>query len=323
MKMILAYVDLLGFTKMIEKDQKKAEEILLQFYDIAFRIINNNNNLKGNISSDCLLVYSENYPALINSLTAIYRDCFLWNATLTDSSFYLLPRGAVSVGNMTIGDRDTSLAITKDFMIGKALVHSSKLEPLIKGCRLMVAVNTEEPQEINSLLQNTEICSLLYQNCTFKFWKGFKYVDALWFLDLSKKPQDQKKEVLALLQIAITLTKNNSKDPKVAEHYINTVRIGLFSFAPFIENDEDELLKSVITDFKSGQYWLIWLTIIEIALYIHGDKKHSDSSFIYSFYKKICLEKNWIYVLEEINKPEKMYLKKALQKFINKTRLHR
>ena len=36
METILAYIDLLGFTKMIEKEHQKAEELLLRFYDIAF-----------------------------------------------------------------------------------------------------------------------------------------------------------------------------------------------------------------------------------------------------------------------------------------------
>jgi hypothetical protein len=318
MEMILAYIDLLGFTKMIEKNQKKSTEILLEFYDIAFNSINNDDRLKGNISSDCLLVYSENYPALINCLTAIYRACFLWNNSSTDSDFYLLPRGAVSVGKMDIGVRDTSMTITKDFMIGTALVHSSKLEPLIKGSRLVVAVNKTEQLQVESLLKNKEICSLLYQNCTFKFWKDYNYVDALWFLDLSKQPNEQKKEVLQLLEIAVKLTKNNNRNPKVVEHYINTLRIGLLSYAPFIDKEDDIIIKTVLKEFKTGQYWLIWLTVFEILLYIK-EEKHSNLEYLHSFYKKVSLDRSWIHVLEEINKPEKGYLKQSLQNFINST----
>ncbi|OIV41996.1 hypothetical protein [Flavobacterium johnsoniae] len=316
MEKILAYIDLLGFTKMIEKEHQKAEELLLQFYDIAFGIINDDNRLKGNISSDCLLVYSDNYSVLINCLAEIYRVCFLYNDTISDADFYLLPRGAVSVGKMTIGERDTSVTITKDFMIGKALVHSSKLEPQIKGSRLLIAVNAQDEKQMTALLQNKEINSVLYQNCTFKFWPGYQYVDALWFLDLDKTPEEQKKEVLKLLNIAIQLTKMNSKNSKIAEHYINTLRIGLLSYSKFVESGNDMVLQAVIKEFKNGKYWFLWLTVIEIAINCKNENKNGDWSYIQDFYKKVSLEKSWIYVIEEINKPEKLYLKKALKTFL-------
>ncbi|MCP2028728.1 hypothetical protein L1276_003899 [Flavobacterium sp. HSC-32F16] len=316
MEKILAYIDLLGFTKMIEKDHQKAEELLLQFYDIAFRIIKDDKRLKGNISSDCLLVYSEDYSALINCLTEIYRECFLLNDSFTDTDFYLLPRGAVSVGAMTIGERDTSVTITKDFMIGKALVHSSKLEPRIKGSRLLIAVNAEDKIQKAALLENNAIKSTLYQNCTFKFWPGYHYVDALWFLDLNKTPEEQKKQVLQLLNIAIKLTNDNSKNSKIAEHYINTLRIGLLSYSKFVENGNDSVLQTIIKDFKNGKYWFLWLTVIEIAINRQTENKKAEWSFVLNFCKKISLDKSWIFVIEEINKPEKLYLKKALKSFL-------
>lgn len=316
MEKILAYIDLLGFTKMIEKDYQKAEELLLQFYDIAFRIIKDDERLKGNISSDCLLVYSEDYSALINALAEIYRECFLFNDTFTNADFYLLPRGAVSVGAMTIGERDTSLAITKDFMIGKALVHSSKLEPQIKGSRLLIAVNAEDKEQKTALLENKEIRSALYQNCTFKFWPGYHYVDALWFLDLDKSLEDQKKEVLQLLNIAIKLTKNNSRNAKIAEHYINTLRIGLLSYAKFAQSGNDRVLQTIMKDFRNEKYWFLWLTVFEIAMNRKAEDINTDWSLVLDFYKKVSLEKSWMYVIDEINKPEKLYLKKALKSFL-------
>ena len=317
MEKILAYIDLLGFTKMIENDHQKAEELLLKFYDIAFRIIKDDERLKGNISSDCLLVYSEDYAALINCLAEIYRECFLLNDSFTNADFYLLPRGAVSVGAMTIGERDTSLAITKDFMIGKALVHSSKLEPQIKGSRLLIAVNAEDEQQKTSLLENKEIRSALYQNCTFKFWPGYHYVDALWFLDLYKDPEEQRKEILQLLKIAIKLTKSNSHNTKIAEHYINTLRIGLLSYSKFVENGNDAMFQTIMQDFKNDEYWFLWLTVIEISINRKEELKNADWSLVLGFYKKVSLEKSWMFVIEEINKPEKLYLKKALQTFID------
>jgi len=316
MEKILAYIDLLGFTKMIEKDHQKAEELLLQFYDVAFGVINDDARLKGNISSDCLLVYSDDYAALINSLTEIYRACFLLNQAITNQDFYILPRGAVSVGIMTIGERDTSVTITKDFMIGKALVHSSKLEPQVKGSRLLIAVHATDEKQRTELLENNEIKSSLYQNCTFKFWSDYHYVDALWFLDLNKSPEEQNKEVLKLLNIAVNLTKNNSKNSKIIEHYINTLRIGLLSYSKFIENGNDMVLQAVMKEFKNGKYWFLWLTIIEIAINCQTENKNADWSSVDAFYKNVCLEKNWAHVIAEINKPEKAYLKKAFKAFI-------
>ncbi|MBF4494510.1 hypothetical protein IR010_18345 [Flavobacterium sp. MR2016-29] len=316
MDTMLAYIDLLGFTKMIEKDHQKAEELLLRFYDVAFCSINNDDRLRGNISSDCLLIYSTHYPALINCLTAIYRECFLINDSLTNPDFYLLPRGAISVGTMTIGERDTSVSITKDFMIGKALIHSSKLEPLIKGSRLLIAIATADEAQVENLLNSNEICSVLYQNCTFKFWPDYSYVDALWFLDLKKQPEEQKAEVLQLLQIAVNLAKNNGKNLKILEHYNNTLRVGLLSYARFVNDGNDPVLKTIIKEFRAGNYWLIWLTVIEIAIGLRIERNDADWSLILAFYKMVSLEKSWVNVIEEINKPEKAYLKKAIRLFI-------
>ncbi|TCN53120.1 hypothetical protein D0809_20765 [Flavobacterium circumlabens] len=74
--------------------------------------------------------------------------------------------------------------------------------------------------------------------------------------------------------------------------------------------------------FSSGHYWLIWPAVIEILLSGQDKKKYSGlRQSLQLFYKKVSPEKSWIPVLEEINKPEKAYLKKDIQKFLNKINL--
>jgi hypothetical protein len=314
MNKILAFVDLLGFTKMIEKDHVKSKELLHDFYTIVFNSLENNEAIKGNISSDCVMIYSDHYSELINCVTNIYRLCFKFNKNSQDPDFYLLPRGAVSVGYMDIGDRDTSLHLTKDFMIGPALVHSSKLEQQIKGSRLLVAINSDDENQVKDLKLNPNLTSPLYENCTFKFWDNYSYFDALWFLDLSKNETDQKTEVTELLNIAIQLLKINSNKTKIVEHYINTLRLGLLSYNKFIQPKNDPVIQQILKEFPHETYWLLWLTIIEITMKSESPI-HLDEN-ICKFYKNAILSNGWIHVIEEINKTGKQYLKNNCNDFL-------
>ena len=118
MNKIIAYIDLLGFSKMVETDYNKAREILNDFYNISFKIIKRDKKVKGSLFSDNLLAFSDDYPALINCVTEIYRECLKKNATYNKGTdFFLLPRGAISVGYLNIEERQTSLNLTKDFII--------------------------------------------------------------------------------------------------------------------------------------------------------------------------------------------------------------
>jgi len=307
MNKILAFVDLLGFTRMIEKDYEKSKQLLTYFYQLVFSVLEGQEGIKGNMSSDCLLIYSDEYPDLINSLSKIYRICFKYNGQISvNPDFYLLPRGAISIGYMEIGDRDTSLHLTKDFMIGPALVHSSKLEQLIKGSRLLIAVNNEDVAQVAGLRKNKNIASPLYDNCTFKFWENYSYVDTLWFLDLSKSESDQEAEVLELIDIAVELLLVNQDNKNVIEHYINTLRIGLLSYSKFLLPEKDPIIKRMLDEFHDDRYWLIWLTIIEVLPEI----TISLENYLLKFFKSACLRPGWMQVIEEINKPEKEYLKK-------------
>jgi hypothetical protein len=318
MNKILAFIDLLGFSKMVETDYDKAREILNDFYNISFRIIKRDKRVRGSLFSDSLLAYSDDYPALINCVTEIYRECLKKNGAYNHGNdFFLLPRGAVSVGYMNIEERQTSPNLTKDFIISPALVHSAKLEGNIKGSRLLIAVKSDDEQQVRDIEWNNQIKSILYDNSTFEFWKGYIYKDALWFLDLSKGDPQQKAEVIELIDIAIKLVKENAKKKGAVDQHINTLRIGLLSYTKFLGRENDEVLKKVIREFEADQYWLVWLTIIEIIMNSQTEWKYAAVSSIVDFYKKSSLKVGWIKVLEEINKPGQEYLRKSFSLFLD------
>lgn len=86
MNKILAFIDLLGFSQMVEKDHVKANEILNDFYNISFKVIKKDLSVDGSLFSDSLLAHSENYSALINCITEIYRECLKKNALYDNGS---------------------------------------------------------------------------------------------------------------------------------------------------------------------------------------------------------------------------------------------
>src|SRR5687767_2340628 len=106
MERILAFVDLLGFSTMVRNDPQRAREILNDFYNICFRVIKEDTRVNGSLFSDSLLAHSTDYTALLNCMCKIYRECLNANANYTDTSnFFLLPRGAVSIGYVDIEER--------------------------------------------------------------------------------------------------------------------------------------------------------------------------------------------------------------------------
>ena len=58
MEKILAFVDLLGFSQMVNTDEKKARVVLNDFYNIAFKEIKIRPSVNGHLFSDSLLAYS-------------------------------------------------------------------------------------------------------------------------------------------------------------------------------------------------------------------------------------------------------------------------
>lgn len=307
----LAYVDLLGFTTMIEKDFGRSKALLEDYYTIVYAVLEGTDAISGNLSSDCLLIYSDDYPILIDSLAKIYRECFYYNAASPE--FYLLPRGALSRGFMEIGARDTSIKLTRDFMIGTALVHSSKLEQQIKGSRLLFAVNTSESSFLNE--SEAGIRAMIYENCAFKFWDQFSYYDILWPLDMSKNIQQQKCDVRELLEIALSLLQSNSSNLATLNHYTHTVRLCLLSYS-MVHINAVELYAMVIDDFSEDHYWLVWLTVLEI-LATPSLQQHLIPVGLIKKLRSLCLNPGWVDVIGELQRPGKNYIRMRILDFLN------
>lgn len=316
MEKILAFIDLLGFSQMVNNDENKARVILNDFYNIAFKEIKDRPSVNGHLFSDSLLAYSDSREDLINCLAAIYQKCLLKNDSYSElSKFFLLPRGAMSVGIVNVEDRQTAPNLTKDFIVSQALVHSAKLETQIKGSRLLVAVKNEQQQQMQ-LDWNRNIRYGLYQDEAFTFLENYKYKDVLWFSSLDDG-NSHRDNLINLIDIAIKLVKDNSRNEKVILQHIWTLRIGLLSYSKYLGQESDPVLNRIIREFKADQYWLLWMTLIEMIVNSTTEWKYAASKKIVDFYKKTSLKKGWSNLIEEINKPGEQSSLKCFEKFID------
>ncbi|MCG3690104.1 hypothetical protein [Aliarcobacter butzleri] len=324
MSKALAFIDLLGFSNMVSKDYEKAKQILNDFYNLTYEIIKEEGAIKGNLFSDSLLVHSDNPAILVNTITKIYRECLKKNKEYLRNDdlkgFFLLPRGGVSAGVVDIEERAEAPNLTKGFIVSPALVHSAKMESKIKGSRLLIADDNSNNEIIFNW--NINITSILYKKETFVFWENFNYYDALWFLDTSKKYDNQKDEVKELLNIIFSLVEANSTASKeILEQHIQTLRIGLLSYTKFLNTCylSDCIIEKIINDFSDDKYWLIWLTLIEVIMQISDSFILCDNANIINFYKRVSIKESWIKVIKEINDPKNKYLKESFKNFLNES----
>lgn len=316
MEKTLAFVDLLGFSQMVNIDENKAQIVLNDFYNISFNQIKNRPNVNGHLFSDSLLAYSDSKEDLINCLASIYQKCLLKNASYDElSKFFLLPRGAVSVGIVNVEDRQNAPNLTKDFIISQALVHSAKLESQIKGSRILIAIKNEEEQ-IAQLNWNRNIRYPLYQNDAVTLLENYSYKDILWFSSFDNE-ENSRDELVNLINIAIKLVKDNSRNEKVLLQHIWTLRIGLLSYSKYLGAEDDPIMNRIIKEFQNDQYWLLWMTMIEMIVNSTYEWKYAASRKIVDFYKKISLKKGWSNLIEELNKPGEQNALKCFEKFIN------
>lgn len=314
----LAFIDLLGFSQMVGKNPSHSREILNDFYDITFCVIEGRKEVQGKLFSDSLLAYSNNPAELVNVVTKIYRECLKKNNTYNFnlSEFFLLPRGGISYGIVDIQKHKEAPNLSKSFIISPALVHSVEMESHIKGARLLIADPIHGNEQV--FTWNMNIKNLLYENSTFTFRSKYRYFDALWFLDLNRKEEEQENEVTELLGIAIKLAKSNSDNKSAIEHHLQTLRIGLMSYCKFLTPNSNPLLERVITEFEDNKYWLIWLTLFEVIMQSPDSWAFPWKSEIIEFYKKVSLKQSWANVIKEINKPRNIYQKRLMDNFITK-----
>jgi hypothetical protein len=262
----LAFIDLLGFSQMVKSSLTKSKIILNDFYNLTYDIIKNNPNIEGHLFSDSLLAYSNSPADLVNVISKIYRECLLKNDSYNYdlSKYFLLLRGGISFGIVDIQNRTHAPNLSKNFIVSPALVHSAKMESKIKGSRLLIADSENNQDQVFNW--NRDVKNILSENLTFTFWANFKYYDSLWFLDLTKTFEEQKAEVIQLIEVSIKLAKSNSQNTKVIEQHLQTLRIGLLSYTKFLTQNNNPILNRILTEFEDDKYWLIWITVFEMIM---------------------------------------------------------
>jgi hypothetical protein len=290
---------------------------LNDFYNISYRLIKEQNEIKGDLFSDSLMAHSSDPAILVNTITKIYRECLKKNDSYKFplDKYFLLPRGGISFGHVEIQERTESPNLTKNFIISPALVHSAKMESQIKGSRLLIADDVHNNDQIFNWNEN--IKSILYENSTFTFWKKYKYFDSLWFLDLSKDSNQQKEEVTSLIEISEKLVQANDRNIKVREQHLQTLRIGLLSFSKFLTPNDNPLLNKFLENYRDDSYWLIWLTLIEMIMNSPDGWALPTKAKVIDFYKTVSLKSGWSNVIKEINKPKNEYLLRLFENFIS------
>lgn len=301
---------------MVNADESKAQIVLNDFYNIAFNEIKDAPDVTGHLFSDSLLAYSNSREALINCMALIYQKCLLKNDSYTElNKFFLLPRGAMSIGLVNVEDRVEAPNLTKGFIISQALVHSAKLEAQIKGSRLLVAIKNT-PEEEDQIDWNSRIRYGLYKDDGFTFLDNYKYTDVLWYSS-HEDGSGQIHELINLIDVAIKLVKANSKNEKVIQQHIWTLRIGLLSYAKHLGREDNPVLNRIIREFKADQYWLLWMTLIEIIVSSSNEWKYAASPKIVDFYKKMSLKKGWAELINELHKPGERHSLKCFEKFVD------
>jgi hypothetical protein len=315
----LAFIDLLGFSQMVSEDYMRATEVLDDFYNIAYEVLKCEPTIEGTLFSDCLIAYSVDKSLLLNKISEIYRQCLRKNETYDKTKlhkFFLLPRGGISAGVVNIEERMEAPNLRKGFIVSPALVHSAKLEQTIKGSRLLVAVNQKNSEDVD-FNWNDNIEAILYEDNGYQFLDKYTYKDTLWFANLSKQPDDQKREINELLEIAIDLAKTNALNEKALPQHIGTLRIGILSFSRFFEATAScNLLTRLINEFSEDKYWLVWVTVFEMIMQSPDNWAVPSRQDLIAFYRKICLSNGWGNVLDYLNNPSGVYAKQLILQFI-------
>lgn len=317
----LAFLDLLGFSRMVNSNRERAYIVLNDFYNISFDVIRNEPGINGHLFSDSLLAYSDNPAVLVNSIAKIYRRCLMKNDEyeIADlSKYFLLPRGGVSFGIVELQNRTEAPNLTKNFIISPALVHSAKIESQIKGSRLLIADSNVVTSQVFNWNQNVR--SNLYENRAYTFWSDSIYFDSLWFYD-NQSSDNSHENVESLIRISLKLIRANKSNLTALEQHINTLRIGLLSYSRVLPTNNKQFVYDIIEEFRDDKYWLIWLSIIEMIMNSPDSWAYESDSILISFYNEINLKLGWSNIVKEINKPRNETLKDLFAEFQNRISL--
>ncbi|TGK45952.1 hypothetical protein [Leptospira bouyouniensis] len=299
----VAFLDLLGFSNLVNKDFENAKEILNDFYNIVYNERNfaTEHEIKTILVSDSLIAYTENKVKIIPYLANIYRRCLLKTNEYSNPERYLLPRGGISFGKVYSEDRFETPELAKRFIVSPALVHTSKIEKGFKGSRLIVSMQNNTTDKID-IFWDKDSQSIFYkENTTID--SNFTYYDILWFEDLNTPSSERKEEIEEKLKIALNLLQNNRtlKEEYLAQ-YIEIVRIGLISYSRYlnIRFDFPPFLIQLFTDYLDEKFWRLWISIIESVLLIHDASWAEANDTFRKFYNTIVISKGWNKAIEYI-----------------------
>lgn len=295
---VVGYVDLLGFSQQVENNLESAKNVLNDFYEIAYSLGSDLPSLELIIVSDSLICWSENEAHLIDFLCELFRNCFTKNKDYNiNSGKILLPRGAVVLGEVA---------------------DAVGLEKSIKGSRLLISFTQKD---IPSIYWNIDINTVLYKDETIVSKDGNIYCDALWFRGINPLDELVKEEMLSLVNLAEELVERYSNNPSVLEYYIETLRIGLLSYAKFLELTDRIFIEQLFCRFDEDKYWRIWLTIFEIALQSGDSFMLSRHEVFIGFIKRKMISKGWVQLIQYLHKKENIRLYQHFKKFVKSLRI--
>ena len=121
---------------------------------------------------------------------------------------------------------------------------------------------------------------------------NYKYKDVLWFSSFDDGTTE-KSNLIELIDVAIKLVKANARNEKVILQHIWTLRIGLLSYSKFLGSESDIIIDRIIKEFKADQYWLIWMTLIEMIVTSTNEWKYAANKRIIDWYKRTSLKSGW------------------------------
>lgn len=311
----VVFIDLLGFSNLLDKDEELATKVLNDFYNIVYKLCENYEDIHFKLFSDSLIANSRSVSKIMKFSTALYRECLKKTAMefKHNNKYLLLPRGAIAYGSFYTERRRDRKNLEKHFIISKALSHAVNAEKKGKGARLLVYYDIEN--ELNVIYDSID-SKCIYSELEDSVG-SIKYSDILWPIggDESKNQVATSKEMLLY---AIELFINN-RESKNRDQYIGTLRIALLSHFKFIASRFDfEPAVDKLFSFTEDTDSDLWCVLLE-ALMLSSDSQwlHKKNPVVNKWYCTILLSKKFHHVQDFLKKTNNDFIYKRYVKFHN------
>lgn len=316
---IVAYCDLLGFSKLVVKCPDDAKQLLSDFYNFAQRVKVDNSfdDLELFLFSDFLFVQGKQVADVVNYMCKLYRRALLYSE---NSDAPMLMRGGVARGGVVTQQRQEALQVRKNYIVSPALTHAAAMEKLVKGQRLLISGNEREEMDH---FWNDSIHAVCYDQPSLKptdLFKTYRYQDLLWSRDLSLDTEASRAETMQLITIAARLYRGNSRQPKrILAHYAETLRICLLSYSELLEpgTEDREFVKLIVNEtLLSHPNSTVWLGFLECVLLSRDAFAFHEDHSMKEFFRYAVLSKCWAEVSVALEQPEHHRLRSATEEFI-------